>query len=101
MLGGNTRERFDPVKKCWWITCGEGHCRLRAMEPTPVYETATESEPPCELNLTREQLREVLSAVRERRDAILHYGDGHLDRELVQTLSEILDLLETLLEKLD
>ena len=53
------------------------------------------------LNLTREQLREVLSDVRERRDAILHYGDGHLDRELVQTLSEILDLLETLLEKLD
>lgn len=53
------------------------------------------------LNLTREQLREVLSAVRERRDAILHYGDGHLDRDLVETLSQILDLLENLLENLD
>ena len=53
------------------------------------------------LNLTREQLREVLLAVRERRDSILHYGDGHLDRDLVETLSQILDLLENLLENLD
>ena len=57
--------------------------------------------PLVSLNLTREQLREVLSAVRERRDAILHYGDGHLDRDLVETLSQILELLENLLENLD
>ena len=57
--------------------------------------------PLVSLNLTREQLREVLSAVRQRRDAILHYGDGHLDRDLVETLSQILDLLEKVVEKLD
>ena len=73
------------------------------MEPHPGLRDRyrKRGSPLVSLNLTREQLREVLSAVRERRDAILHYGDGHLDRELVQTLSEILDLLETLLEKLD
>ena len=45
MLGGNTRERFDPVKKCWWITQAEKDtAAFERWNPTPVYETATESE---------------------------------------------------------
>ncbi len=48
------------------------------------------------LNLTREQLWEVLRAVRNHRDAILFGGDGHTDRELSDSLSQILDVLENL-----
>ena len=45
MLGGNTRERFDPVKKCWWITEAEKDtAAFERWNPTPVYETAAESE---------------------------------------------------------
>ena len=45
MLGGNTRERFDPVKKKWWITQAEKDTgAFEAWNPAPVYETATESE---------------------------------------------------------
>ena len=45
MLGGNTRERFDPVKKKWWITQAEKDTgAFEAWSPAPVYETATESE---------------------------------------------------------
>ena len=53
------------------------------------------------LNLTREQVREVIHAVRVHRDAVLFGGDTSSDRELANSLSQILDTLENLLENSD
>ena len=57
--------------------------------------------PLVSLNLTREQLREVVHAVRVHRDAVLFGGETSSDRELANSLSQILDTLETLLENTD
>ena len=52
--------------------------------------------PLVNLNLTREQLREVIVAVRVHRDAVLFGGEVSADRELANSLSQILDTLENL-----
>jgi hypothetical protein len=57
--------------------------------------------PLVSLNLTREQLREVVHAVRVHRDAVLFGGEVSADRELANSLSQILDTLENLLENTD
>ena len=46
--GGTTRERFDPVKKKWWITPAEKDTgAFDQWNPAPVHETVTEGSEEC------------------------------------------------------